>query len=169
MIIGARNLADLQDFKHLNPNLQTLGLVPGEEFAPPDHDAAAEFARSGADIIRLWPPWIFTDRDQSTGGEASQLVERMHQLGKPVWTTVDVLSRHQPRAAPRGPCRLRIEQDIIRAVVTMDQDGTGTGAVPWPRPSAGRPPECCGASLRRPAEPLVPGQRLSGPGHASLP
>jgi glycerophosphoryl diester phosphodiesterase len=89
VIVGPRSLADLHDFKRLNPNLRTLGLVPGEEFAPPDHDAVEEFARSGADIIRLWPPWIFADRDQSPGAE-SRLIERMHQLGKPVWTTADV-------------------------------------------------------------------------------
>ncbi len=84
---------DLQDFKRLNPNLRTLGLVPGEEFTPPDHEAVEEFARSGADIIRLWPPWIFADRDQTAGGETSRLIERMHQLGRPVWTTADVLYR----------------------------------------------------------------------------
>jgi len=93
VIVGPRSIADLRDFKRLNPNLRTLGLVPGEEFGPPDHDAVEEFARSGADIIRLWPPWIFADRDLSPGGETSGLIERMHQLGKPVWTTADVLYR----------------------------------------------------------------------------
>jgi glycerophosphoryl diester phosphodiesterase len=94
VIVGPRSLADLHDFKRLNPNLRTLGLVPGEEFAPPDHDAVEEFARSGADIIRLWPPWILADRDHSPGSKASSgLIERMHQLGKPVWTTADVLYR----------------------------------------------------------------------------
>jgi glycerophosphoryl diester phosphodiesterase len=93
VIVGPRSLADLHEFKRLNPNLRTLGLVPGEEFAPPDHDAVEEFARSGADIIRLWPPWIFTDRDHSAAGETSGLIEHMHQLGKPVWTTADILYR----------------------------------------------------------------------------
>jgi glycerophosphoryl diester phosphodiesterase len=101
VIIGPRSLSDLHDFKRLNPNLRTLGLVPGEEFTRPDHDAVEEFARSGADIIRLWPPWIFTDRDQSPGGETSDLVERMHQLGKPVWTTADVLYRDINPERPR--------------------------------------------------------------------
>lgn len=101
VIVGPRSLADLRDFKCLNPNLRTLGLIPGEEFAPPDHDAADEFARSGADIIRLWPPWIFTDRDQSPGGETSGLIERMHQLGKPVWTTADILYRDINPERPR--------------------------------------------------------------------
>lgn len=93
VIVGPRSLADLRAFKCLNPNLRALGLVPGEEFAPPDHDAVEEFARSGADIIRLWPPWIFKDRDQSPKGETSGLIEHMHQLGKPVWTTADILYR----------------------------------------------------------------------------
>jgi glycerophosphoryl diester phosphodiesterase len=101
VIVGPRSLADLHDFKRLNPNLRTLGLVPGEEFAPPDHEAIEEFARSGADIIRLWPPWIFTDRDQSTGDQASHLIERMHRLGKPVWTTADVLYRDIDPERPR--------------------------------------------------------------------
>jgi glycerophosphoryl diester phosphodiesterase len=92
VIVGPRSLADLRDFKRLNPNLRALGLVPGEEFEPADRDAVEEFARSGADLIRLWPPWIFADRDQS-GGTTSPLVERMHELGKPVWTTADVLYR----------------------------------------------------------------------------
>ncbi len=90
VIVGPRSIDDLRDFKRLNPNLRTLGLVPGEEFAAPDHDAVEEFARSGADIIRLWPPWIFADRDQGTDRETSRLIERMHQLGKPVWTTADI-------------------------------------------------------------------------------
>jgi len=90
VIIGPRTLADLRDFKRLNPNIRALGLVPGEEFSAPEHAAAEEFARAGADIIRLWPPWIFADRDQNTADGTSQLVERMHDLGKPVWTTADV-------------------------------------------------------------------------------
>lgn len=101
VIVGPRSLADLHNFKRLNPNLRTLGLVPGEEFAPPDHDAVEEFARSGADIIRFWPPWIFTDRDQTPGGETSGLIERMHQLGKPVWATADILYRDINPERPR--------------------------------------------------------------------
>jgi hypothetical protein len=60
-----------------------------------------EFARSGADMIRLWPPWIFTDRDHSADGDTSSLIERLHHLGKPVWTTADVaysdISPERPR------------------------------------------------------------------------
>ncbi len=101
VIVGPRSLADLHDFKRLNPNLRTLGLVPGEEFAPPDHDAVEEFACAGADVIRLWPPWIFSDRDQSPGGQTSGLIERMHQLGKPVWTTADILCQDINPERPR--------------------------------------------------------------------
>jgi glycerophosphoryl diester phosphodiesterase len=101
VIIGPRSLADLRDFKRMNPNLRTLGLIPGEEFAATAHGAVEEFARSGADMIRLWPPWIFTDRDHSADGGTSSLIERMHQLGKPVWTTADVaysdISPERPR------------------------------------------------------------------------
>jgi glycerophosphoryl diester phosphodiesterase len=101
VIIGPRSLADLRNFKLLNPNIRTLGLVPGEEFAAADHATAEEFARTGADIIRLWPPWIFTDRDQSTRGETSQLIERIHHLGKPVWTTANVAYRDISPERPR--------------------------------------------------------------------
>jgi glycerophosphoryl diester phosphodiesterase len=101
VIVGPRSVEDLRDFKRLNPNLRTLGLVPGEEFAAPDPDAAEEFARAGADIIRLWPPWIFADRDEGSAGAASPLIERMHQLGKPVWTTADVAYRDIDPDHPR--------------------------------------------------------------------
>ena len=67
MIVGARSIADLQDFKKLNPGLRALGLVPGLESGPPGPAAIEEFARAGADIIRLWPHWIFTSRDQASG------------------------------------------------------------------------------------------------------
>jgi glycerophosphoryl diester phosphodiesterase len=101
VIVGPRSIDDLRDFKRLNPNLRTLGLVPGEEFAAPDPAVAEEFARAGADIIRLWPPWIFTDRDQAAAAATSPLVERMHQLGKPVWTTADIAYRDISPDRPR--------------------------------------------------------------------
>jgi glycerophosphoryl diester phosphodiesterase len=91
VIVGPRSVADLHAFKRLNPNLRCLGLVPGPEFEPPVPEVIEEFARSGADIIRLWPPWIFTDRDQSAGAGQSAIIGRLHELGKPVWTTADTL------------------------------------------------------------------------------
>jgi glycerophosphoryl diester phosphodiesterase len=91
VIVGPRSIADLRDFKRLNPNLRALALVPGPEFEPPDAEAVEEFAHAGADMVRLWPPWIFTDRDHGRGTGRSQLIERLHDLGKPVWTTADTL------------------------------------------------------------------------------
>jgi glycerophosphoryl diester phosphodiesterase len=91
VIVGPRSIADLRDFKKLNPNLRCLGLVPGPEFEPPVPELIEEFARSGADIIRLWPPWIFTDRDQGAGARQSPIIRRLHELGKPVWTTADTM------------------------------------------------------------------------------
>jgi glycerophosphoryl diester phosphodiesterase len=91
VIVGPRNMADLRDFKKLNPNLRALALVPGPEFEPPDVEAIEEFARAGADMIRLWPPWIFTDRDHGGQPRRSPLIERLHELGKPAWTTADTL------------------------------------------------------------------------------
>jgi glycerophosphoryl diester phosphodiesterase len=89
VIVGPRSVADLRDFKRLNPNVRALALVPGSEFEPPDIEAIEEFARAGADMIRLWPPWIFTDRDHGGESQRSRLIERLHALGKPVWTTAD--------------------------------------------------------------------------------
>jgi glycerophosphoryl diester phosphodiesterase len=93
VIAGPRSVADLRDLKRLNPSLRTLGLVPGPEFEAPDPDAIEEFAAAGADIIRLWPPWIFADRGQDVRSGHSPLVQRLHELGKLVWTTADVQYR----------------------------------------------------------------------------
>ncbi|HEX5117313.1 MAG TPA: hypothetical protein VFW65_19150 [Pseudonocardiaceae bacterium] len=41
-----------------------------------------EFARTGAEFIRLWPQWITAE---------PELVERLHGLGKQVWATADTL------------------------------------------------------------------------------
>lgn len=127
VIVGPRSLAGLRDFKRLNPNLRTLGLIPGDEFAAPAHDAAEEFARSGADMIRLWPPWIFTDRDHSADGGTSPLIARMHHLGKPVWTTADVaysdISPERPREDLAELVRLGVNgvltdvPDLLREVL----------------------------------------------------
>lgn len=71
VIVGARNLEDLRAFKTLNPNLRTLGFIRRIEDIEP-------FVRAGVDIIRLWPEWI-----RKNPG----VIERVHRLGKPVWTT----------------------------------------------------------------------------------
>ncbi|MGB8880508.1 MAG: glycerophosphodiester phosphodiesterase family protein [Solirubrobacteraceae bacterium] len=105
VILGPRSLHELRDYKRLNPNLQTLALVPGEEFAPADQDVIEQFVGAGADIVRLWPPWIFADRDQAdrdqdAGARRSPLIERLHQVGTPVWTTADVMYRDINPDAP---------------------------------------------------------------------
>jgi glycerophosphoryl diester phosphodiesterase len=71
VIVGPRDLEDLWAFRALNPNLRTLGFIRGVEDIEP-------FVDAGVDNIRLWPRWIYEDPD---------LVDRLHQLGKPVWTT----------------------------------------------------------------------------------
>jgi glycerophosphoryl diester phosphodiesterase len=91
VIIGPRSIGDLKDFKRLNPSLRALGLIPGPEAGPPDPIAIEEFARAGADIIRLWPRWILATRDQATRPGRSPLVDRVHDLGKPAWATADTL------------------------------------------------------------------------------
>jgi glycerophosphoryl diester phosphodiesterase len=104
-IVGPRSIADLRDFKRLNPNLRALGLVPGPEFEPPDAGAIEEFAHAGADMVRLWPPWIFTDRDHGPWTGRSPLIERLHDLGKPVWTTADTLYKDIDPDHPREDLR----------------------------------------------------------------
>ncbi|MCW2932693.1 MAG: glycerophosphoryl diester phosphodiesterase [Actinomycetia bacterium] len=91
VVIGARSITDLLDFRRLNPALRSLGLVPGPESGPPDPDAIEEFARAGAGIIRLWPQWILASRDQGAPPGRSPLVERLHDLGRPAWATADTL------------------------------------------------------------------------------
>jgi glycerophosphoryl diester phosphodiesterase len=71
VIAGVRTLADLQEFRRLNPNIRTLGFIK----EPGDID---DFVAGGVDIIRLWPDWIRADHD---------LVGKVHAMGKPVWTT----------------------------------------------------------------------------------
>jgi glycerophosphoryl diester phosphodiesterase len=69
----------------------------------PDRAGIEQFARAGADMIRLWPPWIFADRGQGSG--RSPLIERLHDLGKPVWTTADTLYKDIDPDHPREDLR----------------------------------------------------------------
>jgi glycerophosphoryl diester phosphodiesterase len=70
VIVGPRNLDDLRAFRELNPDLRTLGFVDEiEDIAP--------FVQAGADIIRLWPEWIYAN---------PALVTRVHELGRQAWT-----------------------------------------------------------------------------------
>ncbi len=77
VIVGLRNLEDLRAFGALNPDLRTLGFIDEVE-------DIERFAQTGADIIRLWPKWIHANPG---------LVGKVHQLGKPVWTTAGDASR----------------------------------------------------------------------------
>jgi glycerophosphoryl diester phosphodiesterase len=90
VIIAARSITDLVDFRRLSPGLRTLGLVPGPESGPPDPAAIEEFAQAGAHIIRLWPRWIFASSQNAAPGQ-SPLVQRLHDLGKSAWSTADTL------------------------------------------------------------------------------
>ena len=71
VIAGVRNLEVLREFKRLNPNIRTLGFISNPE-------QAEDFIHAGVDIIRLWPDWINAD---------PHLINKIHALGKPVWTT----------------------------------------------------------------------------------
>jgi glycerophosphoryl diester phosphodiesterase len=71
VIVGARTLEDLNEFRQLNPNLRTLGFVKTIE----DIDS---FAQAGVDIIRLWDRWIESE---------PELVGMVHRLGRPAWVT----------------------------------------------------------------------------------
>jgi glycerophosphoryl diester phosphodiesterase len=109
VLVGPRNLADLREFRALNPNLRTLGFIP----SPADIEP---FVAAGVDIIRLWPRWIEAD---------PALVPRVHRLGKPVWTTAGDATRAELETLiQRGvngilgdrPALLRaIEQDRLKA------------------------------------------------------
>lgn len=79
VIVGARTLADLREFRRLNPNVRTLAFIK----RPEDID---EFVAGGVDIIRLWPEWIRADQD---------IVHKVHELGKPVWTTAGDAPREE--------------------------------------------------------------------------
>ena len=66
-IIGVRSVASLLTFKSLDPHLATLAF--GRSIAE-----VWALAEAGADIVRLWSPWV----------EADTLARAAH-LGKPVW------------------------------------------------------------------------------------
>ncbi|MCC6983844.1 MAG: glycerophosphodiester phosphodiesterase family protein [Bauldia sp.] len=87
VIAGVRSLDDLRLFRSYNPNIRTLGLIP--EIA--DIEA---FAQGGVDMIRLWPEWINgAELPAECNGVPTCLVERVHALNKPVWSTTGELGR----------------------------------------------------------------------------
>ena len=67
VIVGVRSLASLQTFKATAPQLMTLafGRTPDEVWAMAD---------AGADIVRLWSPWVDADA-----------LAQAERCGKPVW------------------------------------------------------------------------------------
>ncbi len=79
IMIGARTIKDVKLFRSLNPNLRALGLIQTPKDIKPFLDA-------GADIIRLWPEWIYAH---------PQLVARIHHAGKPVWVTAGVVGSEE--------------------------------------------------------------------------
>ena len=79
VIAGVRDIYDLKEFRSLNPNIRTLGFIKKSY----DID---EFAEAGVDMIRLWPRWIRKD---------PALVKKVHDLGRPVWTTAGDASREE--------------------------------------------------------------------------
>lgn len=129
VIIAARSITDLLDFRRLSPRLRSLGLVAGPESGPPDPAAIEEFVQAGADIIRLWPQWILASQDTPPG--QSPLVQRLHGLGKPAWATADTLygdiSPDHPREDLTGLVRLGIDgiitnlPELLRDVLAAEQ------------------------------------------------
>lgn len=87
VIAGVRSLDDLKLFRSYNPNIRTLGLIP--EIA--DIEA---FAAGGVDMIRLWPEWINgPELPADCNGNPTCLIDRVHALNKPVWSTTGELGR----------------------------------------------------------------------------
>lgn len=85
LVVGVSSVADLQFFRSRVPTLTTLGFVKKVE----DIDA---FVQAGIGIVRLWPQWI----EENPG-----LIDRVRQLGKPVWVTAGPASREQLEALVR--------------------------------------------------------------------
>ena len=121
VIVAPRSIADLRDFKRLNPNLRALGLVPGLQFEPADAEAIEEFARAGADMIRLWPRWIFMDRDHGKDAGRSRLIDRLHSLGKPVWVTADTLYKDIDPERPRDDLKELIRLGVNGIVTDVPE------------------------------------------------
>jgi glycerophosphoryl diester phosphodiesterase len=50
-IVGVRSIAQAERFRKLLPKARQLALIPSV-------DAIEDFAKAGADVIRLWPRWL---------------------------------------------------------------------------------------------------------------
>jgi glycerophosphoryl diester phosphodiesterase len=79
VIVGARTVKDVKLFRSLNPNIRILGFIGGTR-------DIKKFVAADVDIIRLWPRWIRL---------YPPLVDQVHKLGKPVWTTAGLAGREE--------------------------------------------------------------------------
>lgn len=79
VIVGARTTRDIRLFRSLNPNIRILGFVKSTDLIQP-------FIAAGADMIRLWPKWIYAN---------PALVKQVHRQGRPVWTTANDAPRQE--------------------------------------------------------------------------
>jgi glycerophosphoryl diester phosphodiesterase len=79
VIVGVRNVEDLNGFLTLNRNLRMLGFIQ-------EVKEIEAFINAGVNIIRLWPEWI--DEDQA-------LIQKVHSFGRPVWSTVGNRKREE--------------------------------------------------------------------------
>lgn len=87
VIAGVRSLDDLKLFRSYNPNIRTLGLIPEIVDIEP-------FAAGGVDMIRLWPEWINgAELPADCNSNPTCLIDRVHALNKPVWSTTGELGR----------------------------------------------------------------------------
>jgi glycerophosphoryl diester phosphodiesterase len=101
VIVGPRNLDDLRAFRELNPDLRTLGFVDEiEDIAP--------FVQAGADIIRLWPEWIYAN---------PALITRVHELGRQAWT----IAGDAPRLELEKLIRLGVRGILVDQPAVMNE------------------------------------------------
>lgn len=101
VIVGPRSLDDLGAFRALNPGLRMLGFVDEIEDVAP-------FVQAGADIIRLWPEWIYANPG---------LVGSVHELGKQVWTTAG----DAPRSELEKLVRLGVRGILVDQPAVMNE------------------------------------------------
>jgi glycerophosphoryl diester phosphodiesterase len=101
VIVGPRNLDDLRAFREFNPDLRTIGFVDEiEDIAP--------FVQAGADIIRLWPEWIYAN---------PALVARVHELGRQAWT----IAGDAPRIELEKLIRLGVRGILVDQPAVMNE------------------------------------------------
>ncbi len=79
VIVGTRSLEDIKAFRLLNPQLRMVGFISEVSDIEP-------FIKAGVDVIRLWPSWITANPD---------LINKVQELGKPVWVTAGEMRRHE--------------------------------------------------------------------------